>query len=181
MKKNVNELSNLGDLANRAGAQMVSVSNVIPYSKEMIDEMVCDSWVACNNRTYDLGSVSIDIPVIDKTGITNQALFKFFTSNNNISIMKNKVRPETPYCRFIKERCTFVRWDGKVSPCMGLLHSYKTYFSMIKVERNVLNYTLGDIQIKKLKDIWDSKEYLNRKRINYTDKRLTASIFYYII
>lgn len=150
MKKNINELKNLGVLARKVGAKMVSVSNVIPYSEDMVEEMVCDLGVESNRKHY-VGSIPINIPNIDMTEITKQPLYELFRDCDNISIMKNKVGAETESCRFIKERCTFVRWDGKVSPCMGLLHSYKTYFSMGKIQREVSNYSLGDIEEKNLK------------------------------
>jgi len=169
-KKNIDELNNLGVLAKKVGAEMVSVSNVIPYSKDMVEQMVCNLGVEINNQTHYSGSVPIDIPLIDKTEITKQPLYELFKNYNNISIMKNKVGAETGSCRFIKERCTFIRWDGKVSPCMGLLHSYKTYYNFRKTEREVLNYTLGDIQAKKLKDIWNSQEYYDfREKVNSFD------------
>ncbi|UWG98072.1 radical SAM protein [Dehalobacter sp. DCM] len=159
MKKNIDELSNLGALAKRVGAQMVSVSNVIPYSRDMVEQMVCDLDVEKVHQTNYLGSVPVNIPIIDKTELTKQPLYELFRDNNNISIMKNKVGAEIESCRFIKERCTFVRWDGKVSPCMGLLHSYKTYVGIAKTEREILHYAIGDIREKKLTEIWDSKEY----------------------
>ncbi|AFV01199.1 MULTISPECIES: radical SAM protein [unclassified Dehalobacter] len=169
MKKNINELKNLGVLARKVGAKMVSVSNVIPYSEDMVEEMVCDLGVESNRKHY-VGSIPINIPNIDMTEITKQPLYELFRDCDNISIMKNKVGAETESCRFIKERCTFVRWDGKVSPCMGLLHSYKTYFSMGKIQREVSNYSLGDIEEKKLKDIWNSKEYYDfREKVNTFD------------
>jgi len=168
MKKNINELKNLGVLARTVGAQMVSVSNVIPYSEDMVEEMVCDLGVG--KQMGYLGSTPINIPNIDMTEKTRQPLYELFRSNENINIMKNKVGAETASCRFIKERCTFVRWDGKVSPCMGLLHSYKTYFTIGKIERAVSNYSLEDIQTKKLKDIWDSQEYYDfREKVNAFD------------
>jgi len=169
-KKNINELKNLGVLAKRVGAQMVSVSNVIPYSEDMLEQMVCSQSVEINNQTHYAGSVPIDIPILDKSEITKQPLYELFKNYNNISIMKNKVGTETKSCRFIKERCTFIRWDGQVSPCMGLLHSHKTYYHFRKTEREVLNHTLGDIQTNKLKDIWNSQEYYDfREKVNLFD------------
>ncbi|WP_434512831.1 SPASM domain-containing protein [Desulfitobacterium sp. AusDCA] len=60
----------------------------------------------------------------------------------------------------MKDRCTFIKWDGTVSPCMGLLHSYKTYFPDGE-ERVVTSYSLGNISKNRMKEIWNSKEYTN--------------------
>jgi len=165
MKRNIHELSNLGSLAERVKARMISVSNVIPYSKSMLDQMVCDRLV--NNTNLEYG-IPIDIPLIDYTEETKQYLFELFRDYNNIRIMKNKIRPEVGSCRFIKERCSFVRWDGAVSPCMGLLHSHKSYFIIGEVEREVTHYALGNIKEKRLKEIWDSEEYHDfRERVDF--------------
>lgn len=171
MKRNINELKNLKALAKKVGAQMISVSNVIPYSKDMLEEMVCDLGIENNpNNYFDSGSIPINIPIIDKTELTKQPLFELFKDYDNISIIKNKVGAEIGSCRFIKERCTFVRWDGKVSPCMGLLHSHTTFYTPTKIDRQITNYTLGDIQDNKLKDIWNSQEYHDfREKVNLFD------------
>jgi len=168
MKRNINDLKNLGKLATRIGAQKVSVSNVIPYSAEMVDEMVCDLEV-CGFQLPSCHSsqLAISIPLIDKTELTKQPLFDLFKDYSNISIMRNKVGTDTRSCRFIQERCAFVRWDGVVSPCMGLLHSHRTYFSLGKLERDVTHYGLGSIKEQTLKEIWDSPEYHNfREKVN---------------
>jgi MoaA/NifB/PqqE/SkfB family radical SAM enzyme len=76
--------------------------------------------------------------------------------------MNNLIRTETLRCKFIKERCTFIRWDGMVSPCMGLLHMNKIYLHRPdNFVREVKACTLGNLNTKSLKDIWDSEEYIN--------------------
>lgn len=159
MKRNIDELPKMGVLANTVGAEMVSVSNVIPYSNDMIDQMVCESSISANNQMYYPSSLPINLPFIDKTKITKQSLFELFRDYNNINIMRNHIDTETGSCRFIKERCTFIKWDGTVSSCMGLLHSYKTYFTTGRVEREVKAYVLGDTRKNSLKEIWDGREY----------------------
>jgi hypothetical protein len=71
--------------------------------------------------------------------------------------MGNKIYAPSQQCRFIQDRTTFVRWDGQVSPCMGLLHPYKTY--LYGNERKIYSYALGDIRRSTLRKIWNSKEY----------------------
>jgi len=105
------------------------------------------------------GRVAISLPMMDVTEITKEPLYRLARSNKNISIMANKVGTEAPRCRFIHERCTFVRWDGFVSPCMGLIHGNTTYLRANHTERRVESYTLGDIRKEGLGRIWRSDEY----------------------
>ena len=157
MKRNINELRKLGTLIKSVGAEMVSVSNVIPYSSDMLDQMVCEN--SLDNQSYYPNSIPINLPFIDKTETTKQTLFELFRNYNNINIMRNHIDTEAGSCRFVKERCTFIRWDGAVSSCMGLLHSYKTYFTCGRMEREVTAYVLGDTRENSLKTIWDGQEY----------------------
>ncbi|NLD47093.1 MAG: radical SAM protein, partial [Clostridiaceae bacterium] len=157
MRKNLDQLKELDVLAAKVGAEMISVSNVIPYSVHMIDEMVCDLNVANGNHLYQ-GTISF--PFIDIRQFNKHLLYEMFQKYNNVSILRNKIdtKREIGSCRFIQERCSFIKWDGNVSPCMGLLHSYKNYFPN-GIERNVTAYSLGAIRVSSLKEIWNSQEY----------------------
>lgn len=60
-------------------------------------------------------------------------------------------------CRFIAEGNCFIRWDGAVSPCMGLLHSAETWMDNSK--RTVWHHAFGNIREKSLSEIWNDKGY----------------------
>lgn len=62
------------------------------------------------------------------------------------------------HCRFIEERSTVIRWDGGVSPCYALMHSYPYYIYGRRKE--VTAYLLGFIQDRSLMEIWTSEEYV---------------------
>ncbi|WP_434512068.1 radical SAM protein [Desulfitobacterium sp. AusDCA] len=160
MKSNLNQVKDLGGLAQRVGADMISVSNVLPYSAEMVDQMVCKLKVGSTNKSYGSKGIPINLPSIDKAEIDPQLLYDIFKNYDKINIFRNGYEREIGNCRFIKDRCTFIKWDGTVSPCMGLLHSYKTYFPDGE-ERAVTSYSLGDIGKTSLKEIWNSEEYSN--------------------
>ena len=61
-------------------------------------------------------------------------------------------------CRFIEERSTVIRWDGGVSPCYALMHSYPYY--VYGRRKEVTAYILGFIQQQPLIEIWGSEEYV---------------------
>ena len=64
---------------------------------------------------------------------------------------------QTGYCKFVREGMTFVRADGKVCPCMALLHNGYTY--MHNIRRKITHCSFGNIKEYPLKDIWNSREY----------------------
>jgi MoaA/NifB/PqqE/SkfB family radical SAM enzyme len=74
-----------------------------------------------------------------------------------VKILGESFKEYKDHCRFINDRITFIRWDGAVSPCMGLLHSYTTFLN--GNERHMKEYSLGSIKDSSLKKIWNGEEY----------------------
>jgi len=157
MMKNIEDLKNLDRLIWATGARKVSVSNVLPYTEEMESQMVCSQALTLDTLTYVPERVDISLPRLDVTDCTRDAFLSLFRGYYNLSIMGNKISAGTQQCRFIKDRCVFIRWDGKVSPCMGLLHSHITFLNGL--QRNIESYVLGDVGSRSLFEIWNSKEY----------------------
>jgi len=157
LKRNISDLKNMDELARSVGADKVLVSNVLPYSEEMEKEMLCLLTLSMDTFTFASPKTEISLPRLDVTPFTRDTLFRLLQGYENLTLMGNKIFAETRSCRFIRDRTTFIRWDGKVSPCMGLLHSYQTY--LYGNERKIRSYTLGDISQRTLYEIWNSREY----------------------
>jgi len=77
--------------------------------------------------------------------------------NFNLYFNDQPVLRKTGYCKFVREGMTFVRADGKVCPCMALLHNGYTY--MHNIRRKITHCSFGNIMEQSLTDIWNSKEY----------------------
>jgi len=157
MKSNIDDLKAVDELARRIGADRIMVSNVLPYSPDMEKEMLCQLTLTTDTFTASPGKIEMSLPRLDVSPVTREALYSLLQGFQNLSLMENKIHVPSQQCRFIQDRTTFVRWDGQVSPCMGLLHPYKTY--LYGNERKVRSYSLGDIRRGTLLKIWNSKEY----------------------
>ena len=157
MKKNIDDLKSMDELARSVGADKILVSNVLPYSADMEKEMLCQLTLTTDTFTFAPGKIELSLPRIDVSPLTRDAIYRLLQGYENLTLMGNKVYAPSQQCRFIQDRTTFVRWDGQVSPCMGLLHPYKTY--LYGNERKVHSYALGDIRRSTLLMIWNSKEY----------------------
>ncbi|MDR7465556.1 MAG: SPASM domain-containing protein [Armatimonadota bacterium] len=59
-------------------------------------------------------------------------------------------------CRFIDDRAMVIGWDGGVSPCYALMHSYPYYIYGRRKE--VSRYVLGRVGERTLAEIWTSQE-----------------------
>ncbi|MBQ3371736.1 MAG: SPASM domain-containing protein, partial [Oscillospiraceae bacterium] len=66
------------------------------------------------------------------------------------------------WCRFIEEGHCFIRWDGDVSPCMGLLHTADTFLGEHK--RRIHHHSFGNVYEQSLGEIWNSKAYQDFRR-----------------
>ena len=52
-----------------------------------------------------------------------------------------------------------VGWDGGVSPCYALSHSY-SYYAIDGVQKQVTRYVLGNVNTQTLAEIWMSENYV---------------------
>jgi MoaA/NifB/PqqE/SkfB family radical SAM enzyme len=166
-KDNVKDLSNLRSFAASVWAEKISVSNVIPYDREMEGKMLCRkvlfkplAYTKDEEQRMGFKEIiipEISLPRIDYTELTKDGLHDIRGSMMKVKTLNESFNSYDDHCKFIHDRISFIRWDGMVSPCMGLLHSYTTYLN--GNERRMNEYTLGRISEKTFKEIWDSQEY----------------------
>ncbi len=157
MKTNLGDVKHLDRLARSVGARRIIVSHVLPYSEEMEKEMLCLQTLTLETFTFAPGKTELSLPRLDVNNTTKDTLFSLFQGFENLTFMGNRVAVDARRCRFVQGRTTFVRWDGRVSPCMGLLHSHKTF--LYGLERRVRAHDFGDVREGDLFDIWNSEAY----------------------
>jgi MoaA/NifB/PqqE/SkfB family radical SAM enzyme len=157
MRRNVADLEALDELARRVGAEKVLVSNVLPYSAEMEKEMLCALTLSTETFAGSSPKTEVCLPRLDITPATRETILRLLRGYENLTLMGNPIFAETSYCRFIEGRTSFVRWDGAVAPCMGLLHGYTTF--LYGYERKIKPHVFGDMGKKTLGAIWRSPAY----------------------
>lgn len=168
MKTNLQDVKHLDRLARSVGAKRILVSHVLPYSEAMEKEMLCLQTLTLETFTFAPGKTELSLPRLDVNNATKETLFSLFQGFENLTLMGNRVAVDARRCRFVHDRTAFVRWDGKVGPCMGLLHSHKTY--LYGLERRVRSHVFGDVGEGDLFDIWNSKAYADfRDRVKAFD------------
>ena len=157
MKTNLADIKHLDRLARSVAARRIIVSHVLPYSEAMEKEMLCLQTLTLETFTSAPGKTELSLPRIDVNNTTKETLFSLFQGFENLTFMGNRVAVDARRCRFVHDRAAFVRWDGRVAPCMGLLHSHKTY--LYGLERQVRAHSFGGVREDDLFDIWSSKAY----------------------
>ena len=141
LKRNVGELPALVDLARRLGANRVLVTHVLPHTPEMVAEALYG-----RNETPPLPP-SIGWPV-ESDGWLLWGIVELPRMNWGAERR----------CRFITSRALVVGWDGGVSPCYALSHSYPYY--IFGRRKQVTRYVLGNVNEASLAEIWTSDEYV---------------------
>ncbi len=157
MRDNIEEIKNIEELIQAVGADRVLMSNVLPYTEDMERKMLCLLALTCETFANLPGKPQISLPRLDINYLTREPIYHLLKGYQNLFMINNAISAPTRSCRFIKEGTTFVRWDGKVAPCMALLHEHITY--LYGLERRIKPYFLGDLKEKSLHDIWHSREY----------------------
>ena len=141
LKRNVDDLPALSDLARRLEANRILVTHVLPHTLEMAAEALYGK----DERP------SLPIP-------PGWALKSGLWLLWGIVEMPRMSWGAERRCRFITNKALVVGWDGGVSPCYALSHTYPYY--IFGRRKNVTRYVLGNVNEKSLAEIWTSDEYV---------------------
>ena len=141
LKTNINELGALAGLAMHLNAARVLVSNVLPYTAEMREEILygyeprppfrAEGWPVKADAWVTWGT--LELPRMH-WGAERR-------------------------CRFVQDRSAVVGWDGGVSPCYALSHNY-TYYAIDGKQKHVTRYVLGNVYMHPLVETWMSEDYV---------------------
>ncbi|NPV75365.1 MAG: radical SAM protein [Anaerolineae bacterium] len=158
MQRNIAELPEVIRLGIRLGASRFSISNVLPHTPELQAEMLYRQ--AMSSAVYQPSGIlpEVKLPRMDVNPVTREALVQIFQEKVRTLWNGSDERHMINVCPFIEQNSTSVRWDGRLSPCLPLLHSYQSYLE----ERPRLSkaYSVGSLLEQDLSDLWQDPEYV---------------------
>ncbi len=141
LRSNVGELGDLVKLAPKLGASRVIITNVLPYTENMKEEIL---YGYEPRGPLSPGSWPVRAEAWVMWGILDFPRMYWGAERR---------------CRFIKDRALVVGWDGGISPCYALAHNY-FYFTVDGRKKHVQRYLLGNINDQSLRQIWMSADYV---------------------
>lgn len=141
LRSNVAELAELTRLASRLNAARVLVSNVLPHTQEMQNEIL---YGYEPRPPFNAGSWPVRVDAWVMWGTLELPRMHWGAERR---------------CRFVQDRAVVVGCDGGVSPCYALSHNY-SYFTVDGRKKQVNRYILGNINEQPLSEIWMSEEYV---------------------
>jgi MoaA/NifB/PqqE/SkfB family radical SAM enzyme len=136
---NLDGLARLPALARALGAAFALVTNLVPHTAEQADDILYDR----------------DEPLQVPAG--------WPVASGDWVVWGTARLPRLRWgahrrCRFVEERALVIGWDGGVSPCYALMHSYPYY--IYGRRKDVSRYVLGYVADRPLAEIWASEEYV---------------------
>jgi len=166
-------LSAVIGLASRLGARHFMVTNVLPYTKEMREEILyCKSL---GDALFAFTPISLDVPRMDLDALNQDVMHPAIIGGLPLNLEAEASASEREdRCPFIEKGSIAIRWDGQVSPCLALLHDHRSYLD--RFERSVRHYSVGDLSRQYVAEIWSDPEYVSfRERVQRFDFSPCAS------
>lgn len=157
MARNYHDLPALLRLARRLGATRFMVSNVLPHTPEMRDEVLYAH--AMSNDTFFPSRYQPELlmPKMDADRLSSPPLYEALCGAWNLSFAGTRSRLDSDRCPFIDAGSLAVGWDGSVSPCLPLLHSNHSYLNGL--DRYSRRYIVGNVNERPLPEIWQDPAY----------------------
>jgi MoaA/NifB/PqqE/SkfB family radical SAM enzyme len=165
MRRNLSELPHLPSFARSMRASFIIVSNILPYTKELKDEIL---YGISAGRPYggirSRGGTEFTMPVVDVKRDTRGPLMEFLLNAEACNIREPRYPNVEAFCPFVWEGSLCVSWDGSVSPCPALMHSYTCFIN--GRDKSIRRYQIGNINKSSLLELWGNEEFKQcRKRI----------------
>ncbi len=158
MKRNIADLPAVLQMGLALGAKHFSVSNVLPVTPELQDEML---YTRARNALTYIDSTTVphlSLPRMDFDEFTRDALFQAFQAGYNVSYAGQNWAEASNTCTYIHGGTMSVVWTGDVSPCWPLMHTHTSYLH--GKPRVNYRHAVGNVLARSLRDLWLDPDYV---------------------
>lgn len=168
MKRNIAELPDLIRLGKSLGADQFSISNVLPHTPGLRDEMLYARSFYEGDLPASSWSPHIALPRLDINETSGDVLTGVLRNRHLLSVARQALETGANTCPFAEKASLSVRWDGAVSPCLALLHAHESYLD--NHVRKSSAFAVGSLQVHSLGEIWNAPVYRElRERLLHFD------------
>lgn len=164
MKRNIGDLPELVRLGKSLGADQFSISNVLPHTPQLREEMLYLRSFYETDLNVSEWAPLIHLPRLDLSPDTSDSLLRVLKNRHLLAIARQQIDAGANTCPFSEKGSLSIRWDGCVSPCLALMHDHESYLD--NHVRTSKAFTVGDLRQTSLLDIWNDPGYLDlRERL----------------
>ena len=163
MRRNIAELPEVMQIGHRLEADRFLITNVIPYTPELLDEMLYTDTMSIPAPSEPSAlAPHVQLTRIDFSAATIQPVYRIMRAFRAPDPADSGLTPNR--CPFIASGSTAIAWNGSVSPCLPLLHTHASYFGdRRRISRCCV---MGNVNDEPLEAIWGAPEYLGlRERV----------------
>jgi MoaA/NifB/PqqE/SkfB family radical SAM enzyme len=156
MKRNIADLPGLVVEADKLGAKHFFVSNVLPYTEELTEEILYEDVLTVGTLPT-LWHDGLKLPPMDVTDVTRKPLRAVTRGRYEAVLAGQDASGITRRCPFVEAGTTSVAWNGDVSPCLAVMHTHEEFLRGRR--RHVDRHVVGSLGERSLKDIWLDPSY----------------------
>jgi MoaA/NifB/PqqE/SkfB family radical SAM enzyme len=173
MKRNIADLPELLKMSSRLGISHYLVTNVLPYTREMCEEMLYTRSIDTLGSRSSPWNPRLDFPQMDANQHTREPLIRLMNTHPyyflpQYFLVDNERTDRRDCCPFIRQGSTAISWDGNLSPCLPLMHQHTSF--LLDIHRFSRRHVVGNISEHKLSELWESPDYVNfRRRVDDFD------------
>lgn len=158
MKRNIADLPAVLRIARQLGALHFSVSNVLPVTEQLQDEVLYTEAMRSITYLTSPQTPKLSLPKMDFDENTRDALLAAFQSGFNVSLAGAPWSGANDVCDYIESGSLSVGWNGDVSPCWPLLHTHDSYLH--HKPHTSFRHIVGNVRERSLLDLWNDPEYV---------------------
>jgi MoaA/NifB/PqqE/SkfB family radical SAM enzyme len=167
-RSSVASLPALLEWASDLKLDFVSIGNLVPHTEEMASETLWEraGWASVFRASSWRPQVRVGrFDMEEATRPLAAALAERGLTYPSPSIDAAHWRNR---CRFAHEGICAVSWDGRVTPCLSLLHSHTEFIN--SQARRIDEFVVGHIDRQPLSEIWKEPAFLEfRRRVRAFD------------
>jgi len=168
MKRNIDDLPEVLRIGTQLKADRYIVTNVLPYTAELVKELLYEIVMGESTDVPSPFSPYLNISKIDMNDDTREALYRVIKNFRLGNHSRDATVNLSNYCPFIEKGAAAIAWDGSLSPCLALMHSYPSYLH--DRTRFTRKHVIGNINNDTLSNLWITPDYVElRTRVQDFD------------
>ncbi len=159
MRRNVRELRHLMRLARSLEATSLIVTHVLPYTEEMVHETLYGSTAGtCYPIEASKWTPQVLLPRMDWRRDLDAHIVELLQHSKQNNYPPERAPRARGYCPYVDRGSISVSWDGAVSPCISMMHSYSCY--VLGRPKEIKKCVFGDLSRESITEIWNRPEYV---------------------
>jgi MoaA/NifB/PqqE/SkfB family radical SAM enzyme len=158
MKRNIADLPEVIRLGQRLGADRFSVSNVLPHTPEMRDQVLYARSIDGVVGEPSPWSPEVSLPRMDGDERILAQLARAEAARRGRPGAGPEGDGRADTCPFVERGSVSVRWDGAISPCLPLLHTHRSYLDFRPRTNHA--FAVANINERGLLEAWSDPAYL---------------------